>query len=276
MYPTGMAEPIPLRWLGLAYGALAATCWGVAQAWVATLPPASPWRARSAASDVPPLVRGDTAFDKELARATRKTGVTFRYLDLEAIPIGGGDAPPEGLAGAERLLPELVEALLTYPRPFRERLIREIRLEDTLYDGERERGGYASLAEDAVHVQVTGASPVEGRHTLHHEIGHLVFDDPAFRQEAWSAISPDYTPLVMPLLRPVHPLALDPDLHAAGFLTNYGATNPHEDAAEFLAWWRIRPRVVNDLATEYPRIRAKRTILKEWAERSGLTWYDRD
>lgn len=224
--------------------------------------------------------RGCGGSGSTIAGSSGGTGVSYRYGRTHSAV--GSRVRTRGVGSGlwagdhEALVPELVEALLIYPRPFRERLIREVRIEDTLYDGEFEWGGFAACGEASVHLAVGALSPRAAGDALHHEIGHLIYCDDRFPRDVWDAVSASYMPLSPMALRlRIAPLDLDRDLFPSGFLTAYGATTPHEDAAEFLRLWRTRPQRVNDLATHHPLIRAKRSILRDWAERVGVAWYDR-
>lgn len=170
--------------------------------------------------------------------------------------------------------PTIREAFARYKPEFLAKQLRRVYVVESMsFYGQGYGGTY--LYRDIILTyssRTAGYNPEFLRRSFHHEFSSvLLTNNPTrIRRSAWVAINePDFKYLgsgVEALRQGKTGLTLDPTLHPKGFLVEYGMAAFEEDVNTFAEWYMEKPEVIEKIAAEHPRIKAKLDLLKKLYE----------
>lgn len=199
--------------------------------------------------------------------ATEQTGVHIRYIDHEEeLEADRGLLPAE----ASRLpmaVEAIVDALLVYPEPIRTGALQQVRIFDTLWDGEANWAGFANCGRRDLRVALLEKRSGHSlQTTIHHELAHLLSCRDDFDREGWRRLSQRHLPgSPKDVVAGKAPALTREDIHRRGFVNRYAGSSEAEDFAETWELWMTAPERLERLADQHPQIARKRDfLLRQW------------
>jgi hypothetical protein len=198
-------------------------------------------------------------------RIASELGVTV-VLHTETAPLfeQGDDrflerarSPEEAEAALETLRRELTR----YPPAVRQRLLGRVEVgAKVLIDG-RPRVGSSTCRGRRIalsHQKTTSRGQQFVAMGAHHELAHLLMCDVDLAAR-WGVLSSERFDTGRKTMVPT----VDPDLLTRGWVTNYGASDPAEDFAEYVSTLLIRPADLAERARAWPRVAEKSAFVIE-------------
>ncbi|MCB9679892.1 MAG: hypothetical protein H6733_00345 [Alphaproteobacteria bacterium] len=204
----------------------------------------------------------DTPLEEALGLA-----IVVEPREIDARIHGGLEVRIATEEGVDLALDEVRRMVASLPEGSLLGVVDEIVLVDGLSDDGVSFRGYATCAAGRMWVRVSAIdTPIGIRHTLFHELTHLLACAAPYDTEAWGALAT--VPYLGDLRRldEAMPLTSAAEALQAGFITPYAMTTLHEDVAETVAVRMTRPEMLAQVAASAPVIASKVDEAEAWLQ----------